>query len=78
MNRVAVKPEPLRWARERVGYSVDALTRRFPKIEAWERGEGHPTLKQIEAFAKTTHTPVGFLFEMLRRERARFVLGGVS
>jgi len=38
------------------------LTRRFPKLEAWECGEGHPTLKQLEAFAKTTHTPVGFLF----------------
>lgn len=62
MNRIAVKPELLRWARERVGYPVDALTRRFPKLEAWERGELHPTLKQLEAFAKTTHTPVGFLF----------------
>ncbi len=62
MNRVDVKPELLRWARERAGYPVDALTRRFPKLEAWERGEGHPTLKQLEAFAKTTHTPVGFLF----------------
>jgi Zn-dependent peptidase ImmA (M78 family) len=62
MNRVDVKPELLRWARERVGYPVDVLTRRFPKLEAWERGEEHPTLKQLEAFAKATHTPVGFLF----------------
>ena len=42
--------------------SVDALARRFPKLEAWEQGERHPTLKQLERFAKATFTPVGFLF----------------
>lgn len=62
MNRVEVSPELLRWARDRAGFSVDALARRFPKLEAWERGEVHPTLKQIEGFAKATFTPVGFLF----------------
>ena len=62
MNRVEVKPELLRWARERAGYSGDALERRFPKLEDWERGEVHPTLKQLEGFAKATFTPVGFLF----------------
>ena len=62
MNRVEVKPEILRWARERSGQSVHDLQRRFPKFDAWERGEVLPTLKQLEAFAKTTHTPVGYLF----------------
>ena len=62
MNRVEVSPELLRWARERAGFSLAALTRRFPKIEEWERGELHPTLKQLEGFAKATYTPVGYLF----------------
>ncbi|MEX2582458.1 MAG: ImmA/IrrE family metallo-endopeptidase [Gemmatimonadota bacterium] len=62
MNRVEVKPELLRWARERAGLGVDALARRFPKLPAWESGEVHPTLKQLEGFAKATFTPVGFLF----------------
>ncbi len=62
MNRVPVQPDLLRWARERAGYSVDMLIGRFPKFEDWERGEVRPTLKQLEAFAKATHTPVGFLF----------------
>ena len=62
MNRVEVRPELLRWARERAGVSVDALVRRFPKLEAWERGDLCPTLKQLEGFAKATFTPVGFLF----------------
>ncbi|MFC1572411.1 ImmA/IrrE family metallo-endopeptidase [Candidatus Eisenbacteria bacterium] len=62
MSRVGVKPDLLRWARERAGFSIDALARRFPKLEAWERGEVHPTLRQLERFAKVTFAPVGFLF----------------
>lgn len=62
MNRVPVQPDLLRWARERAGYSVDALQTRFKKLPDWERGELQPTLKQLEAFAKATHTPVGYLF----------------
>jgi Zn-dependent peptidase ImmA (M78 family) len=62
MNRVEVKPELLQWARERSGLTVDALAERFPKLEAWERREAHPTLKQLESYAKATHTPIGFLF----------------
>lgn len=62
MTRVEINTELLRWARERAGVSVDALAQRFPKLEAWERGEAHPTLKQLETYAKATHTPIGFLF----------------
>ena len=62
MDRVDVEPKLLRWARERAGLRVDALAGRFPRIEAWERGEIRPTLKQLERFARATHTPVGCLF----------------
>lgn len=62
MNRVPVQPELLSWARRRSDLSVGALARRFPRLEAWERGELQPTLKQLEAFARATFTPVGFLF----------------
>ncbi len=62
MVRVEVKPELIRWARERAGLDTDVLTERFPQLEAWERGEIRPTLKQIERFAKATYTPPGFLF----------------
>ena len=60
--RVEIKPELLRWARERAGFSPGDLASRFPQIEAWEKGSAFPTLKQIERFAKATYTPVGFLF----------------
>ncbi len=62
MSRVAVKPEILRWARERADRSVESLRMRFPKYDQWERGEAAPTLKQLEAFAKATHVPMGYLF----------------
>jgi len=62
MTRVEIRPELLRWARERAGLSVETLIGRFPKLPDWERGEAHPTLRQLEDYAKATHTPVGFLF----------------
>ncbi len=62
MERVAIKPELLRWALDRVGLDVADLERKFPRLAAWERGEAKPTLKQVEAFAKATYTPVGYLF----------------
>jgi Zn-dependent peptidase ImmA (M78 family) len=62
MMRVEVRPELLRWARERARLSLGALTHRFPQLPAWEHGAARPTLKQIERFAKATHTPVGYLF----------------
>jgi Zn-dependent peptidase ImmA (M78 family) len=62
MMRAEMKPELLRWARERAGFEPGSLARRFPQLEAWERGEANPTLKQLERFAKATHTPIGFLF----------------
>jgi Zn-dependent peptidase ImmA (M78 family)/transcriptional regulator with XRE-family HTH domain len=62
MPRVGTKPELVRWARERAGLTVADLATRFPKLEAWERGEARPTLKQLERFAGTTHVPFGYLF----------------
>ena len=60
--RVDVKPELLRWARERAGIEPDALERRFPKYREWESGHHQPTLKQLESLAKVTHAPIGSFF----------------
>ena len=62
MSYVDVKPEMLLWARERARLSGAELEGRFPKLGLWERGEARPTLKQLEALAKATYTPVGYLF----------------
>jgi Zn-dependent peptidase ImmA (M78 family) len=62
MNRVAIQPQLLRWACERAGFDQTDLEHKFPHLAAWESGTAHPTLKQLEAFAKATYTPVGYLF----------------
>ncbi len=60
--RVEIKPDMLRWARERANLTTKSLERYFPKIERWEKGEAYPTLKQLEKLARTTHVPIGYLF----------------
>lgn len=62
MNRVAVRPSMFSWACVRAGYDLQDLVPRFPQLPAWERSERQPTLKQLEAFAKATRTPLGYLF----------------
>jgi Zn-dependent peptidase ImmA (M78 family) len=66
LTRVAIRPEMWRWARERVGLmTVDDLLEKLPKFSKyseWETGILKPTLKQVEAFAKAVHVPVGYLF----------------
>ncbi len=62
MTRVKIKPEMLRWARDRSRVDELVLAARFPQLDAWTRGEKDPTFKQLESFAKATHTPIGFLF----------------
>ena len=62
MVRVEVAPELLLWACERRGVDVCDLEARFPRIQAWVAGDQQPTLKQLENFARATHTPIGYLF----------------
>lgn len=62
MIRVPIEPTILRWARERAGKSEDDMSGRFKKLQAWESGDVQPTLKQVEAFARAVHVPVGYLF----------------
>jgi len=62
MTRVQVKPELLRWARERARLSIEQLETKFPRLGEWESGATAPTLKQLEAYARATNAPVGYLF----------------
>ena len=62
MNRIEIKPELFKWARERSFLSVEDLEKKFPKYALWEKGEEHPTLKQLEDLAKKTLTPLGYFF----------------
>ena len=62
MVRIEVNPSVIRWACARSGRSVEDLQKRFPQLTNWERGRVRPTLKQLEALAKATFTPIGFFF----------------
>ena len=62
MTRVAINPELLLWARERANLDLHDLETKFPNLGSWEVGEVQPTLKQVEAFARAVHVPVGYLF----------------
>ena len=59
---VEVNPEILRWACERAGWNTMIVAEKVPQLPAWERGEKHPTLKQLEKFAKRVHAPLGYFF----------------
>ena len=60
--RIEVTPTLLRWARARSGIDDEVWEARFPRYEAWLDGYVKPTLKQLEDFARKTHTPVGYFF----------------
>lgn len=52
----------LRWAAERAGLRDDDLTARFRKWPLWLSDEAQPTLRQLEDFARLTHTAIGYFF----------------
>ncbi|OGV50376.1 MAG: hypothetical protein A2X49_12015 [Lentisphaerae bacterium GWF2_52_8] len=64
MNTIAIKPELLKWARERAGLLPSDISKdkRFTKYELWESGKKMPTFKQLEGFAHKTYTPFGYFF----------------
>lgn len=60
--RVDVKPALFHWACERSRIDEVELAARFPKLNSWLSGEAQPTFKQLDDFAKRTHTPIGYFF----------------
>ncbi len=62
MNRIAVSPEVLCWARKRAGLELTDLEVKFPKLADWENASIQPTMRQLQNFAKATRVPYGFLF----------------
>ncbi len=62
---IVLKPQVLKWARERAGLEADELATKIsvkPKrVDVWE-DSGEITIAQAEKLAHHTHTPLGFLF----------------
>ena len=57
-----VRPEILRWAFQRAGYSEENAVETFPKLQDWLSGEKKPTISQLQAFASKFFVPFGYLF----------------
>ena len=65
IERMPITPEVVTWARERLGYSLDALIVKrsdFKRIAEWESGESQPTYRQLEMLAKELWLPVAVFF----------------
>jgi Zn-dependent peptidase ImmA (M78 family) len=62
MSEVALKKPIFEWAVQRSGLSASKLRQKFPKLAEWLSGASNPTIKQLKAFAKATHTPFGYFF----------------
>ena len=63
--KVELKPALIVWARERASLSPDELASRMgvtpERVAQWE-ANGELTYKQAEKLARSTHTPIGYLF----------------
>lgn len=62
---IVLRPDVLRWARERAGLEPDALAGKLgvkpERVHEWERS-GRISLAQADKLAHHTHTPLGFLY----------------
>ena len=61
-----VNPTLLMWAREQSGYPPEIVAKRLgvklERLEAWERGDRKPTVRQTQELAKYYHRPFGTFF----------------
>jgi transcriptional regulator with XRE-family HTH domain len=61
-----VNPPLLVWAREQSGYPSEVVAHRLSvkpeRLEAWERGDLKPTVRQVQELAKLYHRPFGVFF----------------
>lgn len=62
MDNVAASVPVLRWAAARARLSDEKLSQKFVKWTAWLTGEAQPSLRQLEDFARLTHTAIGYFF----------------
>lgn len=61
-----VKRELLLWARKSAGLEVEAAAKKVPtdpgRLEAWERGDARPTVKQLRKLAQAYRRPLALFY----------------
>jgi Zn-dependent peptidase ImmA (M78 family) len=74
-DRVNIPKERYSWAIQRAGLTVDGYIERHPNVplSEWMSGAKAPTVKKLEAFAKSVNLPFGYLFlEKAPKEQVPF------
>jgi Zn-dependent peptidase ImmA (M78 family) len=63
-DKVNISKDRYSWAIRRAGFEVDDYinSHRSIPLSEWMSGEKEPTIKQLEAFAKSVNVPFGYLF----------------
>lgn len=62
VERIEIKKEIYHWALEESQKEYEEIINRFPKIDAWIKGDNNPTFKQLQDFADFLKIPLGYLF----------------
>jgi Zn-dependent peptidase ImmA (M78 family)/DNA-binding XRE family transcriptional regulator len=61
-----ITPEVARWARERLGETLESTAKRISvkpqRLASWEEGTDYPNLRQARNLAKKLYIPFGYLF----------------
>ena len=57
MARVDIRPELVRWARERARLPAEALAKRFPRLAEWKSGAALTSAKTRVKEFLSKHTP---------------------
>lgn len=61
-EQIPINPSMLVWARETGGFTLEDLTKTFPKLPDWEAGSSYPTYGRLEELAKKYHRPIALFF----------------
>lgn len=62
MSSVPASIPVIQWAAQRAGLDDTTLAKHYPRWPLWLTGETQPTLRQLEDFARRTHTAIGYFF----------------
>jgi len=66
---ISINPEVLIWARNRAGYSIVEMSKKFPKLVSFESGEAFPSASQLESLSKAYKVPLAvFFFSTIPKE----------
>lgn len=61
-EQIPINSNVLKWARERSGFSLEEISKKYSKIDEWENEGSFPTYKQLEKLSNTYKCPIAVFF----------------